>query len=113
MLVLELLQQIRLALLITSHATRFLLSLVEHHLLHHGAGLAIQITQAGVLGGELGDVDLRCTLHHMRPPLLLVDLVKVDVDFFARRGWGRLEGPGGFVDDDGMREVTLQKTELV
>jgi hypothetical protein len=41
------------------------------------------------------------------PPLDLVDLVKMNVDFFARRGRGCLEGPGRFVDEDRVGEVAL------
>lgn len=107
MLGLELLQQICLALLITGHAARLFLSLVVHHLLHHRARLAIQVTQAGVLGGNLGYVNLGPGRHYMCPPFLLVDLVEVDVDFLARRRRGSLESPGGFVDVDRMGKITL------
>lgn len=107
MLRLELLQQICLALLITGHTARLLLSLVVHHLLHHRARLTIQVTQVGVLGRDLSHVDLGPSRHHMRPPLLFVDLVEVNGDFLAWGSWGGLEGPGRFVHVDRMGEVTL------
>lgn len=45
----------------------------------------------------------------MRPPFDLVDLIEVDVDFLSGRGGGSLEGPGGFVDEDGVGEVALDR----
>lgn len=111
MVSLELLQQVRFALLVASHATRFLLSLVVHHLLNHGTRLTVQVAETGVLGLNLGDIDLGRTRHNVGPPLDLVDFVKMNVDFFARRGRGCLEGPGRFVDEDRVGEVALQMAE--
>lgn len=77
MLILELLQQIRLLLLITRHTTTLLLPLIIHHLLNHSPCLAIQVTQTRILRLDLGNVDLRRTRDNMRPPLDLVHLVQV------------------------------------
>ena len=57
----------------------------------------------------------------MRPPLHLVGLVKVNIDYFAGLGVGggfaggseRGERPGGFVDVDGMGEVALREGQLI
>lgn len=93
MLSLKLLQHIHLLLLVTRHPARLLLSLIVHHLLDHGAGLTIQITQTRVLGLDLGDINLGRGLDNVWPPFHFVHFVEVDVDFFARRGWGGFEGP--------------------
>jgi hypothetical protein len=45
----------------------------------------------------------------MRPPLDLVDLVEMDIDFLSGRGGGGLEGPRGFVDEDSVGKVTLNR----
>lgn len=107
MLGLELLQKLHLLLLVAAGATHLLLSLVIHHLLDHGASLAIQVPQAGILRCDLGDIDLRGAGHDMRPPFHFVDLVEVDVNFLPGRGGGGLEGPGGLIDADSVGEVTL------
>lgn len=109
MLSLELLQQIHLPLLVTAGTTHLLLSLIIHHLLDHGASLAIQIAQTGVLGRNLGDIDFGSSSHNMRPPFDLVHLIEMDADFLAGEGGGSLEGPRGFVDADGVGEVTLNR----
>ena len=93
MLGLEFLQQIRFLLLVTSHATRLLLALIVHHFLDHGAGLTIQVTQARVLGCDFRDVDLRRSLHNMRPPFHLVHLIEVHIDFLPGGLGSCLEGP--------------------
>lgn len=108
---LELLQQLHLLLLVAARATHLLLSLVIHHFLDHGTSLAIQITQAGILWRDLGYIDLGCSRHDMRPPFDLVDLIEVDVDFLSGRSGGSLQGPGGFIDSDSVREITLETTE--
>lgn len=111
MLRLELLQQVHLLLLITAESTGLFLSLVIHHLLDHGTSLAIQITQARILGHDLGDINLGCSSHDMRPPLHLVDLIEVNVDFLSGRGGSSLQSPGRFIDTDSVGEITLS-TEI-
>lgn len=108
---LEFLQQLHLLLLVAARATRLLLSLVIHHFLDHGASLTIQITQTGILWRDLGYINLGRSCHDMRPPLDLVDLIKVDVDFLSGRSGGSLQGPGGFIDSDSVGEVTLSTAE--
>lgn len=93
MLGLELLQQVRFLLLVTSHATGLLLALIVHHLLDHGAGLPIQVTQARVLGCDFGNVDLGRSLHNMRPPFHLIHLIEVHIDFLPWGLGGCLKGP--------------------
>lgn len=93
MLSLELLQNIRLPLLITSHPTCLLLPLIIHHLLDHRPRLAVQIAQARILRGDLADVDLRRTRHDMRPPLHLIHLVQMNRHLLARRLGRRLQRP--------------------
>lgn len=105
MLVLELLQDVQLLLLVARRLAHLLLALVEHHLLDHAAGLAVQIAEVAVLGLDLGGVDLGRGGHDVGPPLELVDLVQVDADLLA--GGDRLEGPGGVIDADRVREVAL------
>jgi hypothetical protein len=109
MLSLELLQQVHFPLLVTAGATHLLLPLIIHHLLDHRASRAIQIAQAGVLWRDLRNVDLGRSCHNVRPPFDLVHLVEVDIDFLARWGGGGLEGPGRFIDEDGVGEVALQR----
>ena len=109
MIRLELLQKLFLLLLITGQATRLLLALVVHHLLDHGAGLTIEVTQTRVLRRNLGDIDLGGAFDDMRPPLHLVYLVKMNDDFLARRIGGCFKGPGGFVDKNGVGEITLRE----
>jgi hypothetical protein len=45
----------------------------------------------------------------MRPPLNLVDLIEVNIDFLAGRGGGSLKSPRGFVDEDSVGEVALNQ----
>lgn len=45
----------------------------------------------------------------MRPPFDLVHLVEVDIDFLSGRGGGGLEGPSGFVNENGVGEVALRR----
>lgn len=105
MLVLKFLEHVQLLLLITRRLPSFLLSLIVHHLLHHAPRLTIQIAQLTVLGVDLGGVDLGGRGDDVRPPFHLVDFVEVDGELLAGRGG--LERPGGFVDEDGMREGAL------
>lgn len=105
MLGLKLLEQIHLPLLITRRLPALLLPLVVHHLLDHGARLAIEVAERGILRRDLRHVDLGRAGHDVRPPLHLVDLVEVDGDFFA--GARGFERPGGFVETDRVREFAL------
>lgn len=107
MLLLELLQNLHLPLLVARRLAHLLLPLVVHHLLDHGARLAVQVAERRRLGHDLGHVDLGRRRHDVRPPLHLVDLVQVDGDFLACGGG--LERPGGFVGVDGVGEFTLMK----
>jgi hypothetical protein len=107
MLLLELLQDIRLLLLVARRLALLLLPLIKHHFLDHTACLAVQVAQLAVLGLYLGGVDLGRGSDDVRPPLHLVYFVEVDGDFFAGADGG--EGPGGVVDADGVREVALGK----
>lgn len=109
MLLLELLQHLHLLLLIAGWTTHLLLALVIHHLLDHGTSLAIEVTQARVLGGDLGHVDLGRGLDHVWPPLHLVHLVEVDADLLARESRCGLESPGRFIDADRVGEVALMR----
>jgi hypothetical protein len=77
---LELLENICLVLLIRAGQALLLLLLVEHHLLDHAAGLAVEIRQLGVIGLDLGNVDLRRRGDDVSPPLHLVHLVEVDLN---------------------------------
>jgi hypothetical protein len=106
-LLLELLQDIRLLLLVAGRLALLLLPLIKHHLLDHAACLAVQVAQLAVLGLYLGGVDLGRGGDDVRPPLHLVYFVEVDGDFFVGADGG--EGPGGVVDADGVREVALAK----
>lgn len=106
MLLLELLEDVRLLLLVGRRQALFLLALVEHHLLDHAAGLALEVRQLGRVGLDLGDVDLGRVLDDVWPPLHLVDLVEVDLDRLGTVAVGR-ERPGGVVDKDGVRELAL------
>lgn len=45
----------------------------------------------------------------MRPPFDLVHLIEVDIDFLSGRGGGSLEGPRGFIDENRVGEVTLNR----
>ena len=109
----ELLERIILLLFLTSRFPLPLHLLVVHHLLDHAAGLAVQVAQLGVLGLDLGHVDLGRRRHHVRPPFRLVLLVQVDRDLLARGGRGRLQRPGAFVREDGAGEVALESCMLV
>lgn len=104
-LLLELLEDVELLLLVAGGLAHLLLALVEHHLLDHAAGLAVEVAEVAVLGLDLGGVDLGGGGHDVGPPLELVDLVEVHGDLLAA-GDG-LEGPGGVVDVDGVGEVAL------
>ena len=92
MLFLKLLQQVHLLLLIARRLAHLLLPLVPHHLLHHAAGIAVQVAQLAVLWCDFGGVDLGCRGDDVRPPFHLVDFVEVDVQLFA--GGEGFEGPG-------------------
>jgi len=93
MLRLELLQELHLFLLVAGHATGLLLALIVHHFLHHGTGFPVQVTQAGVLRLDLGDVDLGGCRDDVRPPLHFVRFVEVNADFLARGRRGGFKGP--------------------
>lgn len=106
MTLLELLQDIELALLVARRLPHLLLPLVVHHLLDHAPRLAVQVTQLAVLGLDLGCVEeVRGIGRDGGPPLLLVGFVEVDGDVFARGGG--LERPGGFGRADLVGERTL------
>ena len=107
MLLLKLLQQLILLLLFARRLAHLLLPLIVHHLLHHAARLAVQITQLAVLGRDLARVDLGCRGDNVSPPLHLVGLVEVNIEFFAGRSG--LERPGRVVDDDGVRKGSLRR----
>ena len=101
MLLLELLQDIRLLLLVTRGLSLFLLPLVKHHLLHHAPCLSVEVAQFAVLGLDLGGVDLGRCGNDVGPPLHLVHFVEVDGDLFLGSDGGQC--PGGVVDAYGMR----------
>lgn len=105
MLFLEFLQYVQLLLFVAGRLAHLLLALVEHHLLDHATGLAVQVAEVAVLGLDLGGVDFGRGGDDVGPPLHLVDLVEMQADFLAA-GDG-LEGPGGVVDVDGVGEVAL------
>jgi hypothetical protein len=105
MLRLKFLEQIHLPLLVTRGLSALLLPLIVHHLLNHGARLAVQVAERRVLWRDLGHVDLGRGRYDVRPPFHLVDLVEVDGDFFT--GAGGFKRPGGFVEADGVWEFTL------
>lgn len=111
MLLLELLENIELLLLIACGLACLLLSLVKHHLLHHAACLAIEITQLAVLGLDLGGIYLGRRCDNVGPPLELVHLIEMNGDFFARGG--RAERPCGLIDMDRVRKFALRKRALV
>lgn len=75
MLILKLLHEIRLLLLIATHAPRLLLALIIHHLLNHTPRLAIEVAQFRVLRTDLSHVDSWRTGHDMRPPIHFIDLI--------------------------------------
>lgn len=105
MLFLELLQHLRLLLVIAARQSLLLLSLIIHHLLDHASRLAIQVTQLAVLRRDLGRIDCGRIRDDVRPPLLPVLLVEVHADFLAILR--RLERPGTVVDAHGLGEVAL------
>ena len=105
MLLLELLENVQLLLLVARRLAHLLLALVEHHLLDHAAGLAVQVAEVAVLGLDLGGVDLGRGGDDVGPPLELVDLLQVHADLLA--GGHGLEGPSRVVDADGVGEVAL------
>jgi hypothetical protein len=104
-LLLELLQDIRLLLLVAGRLALLLLPLVKHHLLDHAACLSVEVAQLAVLGLYFGGVDLGRGGDDVRPPLHLVDFVEVDGDLLV--GADGLECPGGLVDADGVRQRAL------
>lgn len=106
MLRLELPQNLRLLLLITTRLASLLLPLIIHHLLDHAASLAVQIAELAVLGRDFADVDARSGSHDVLPPLHFVGLGELDSHFF-RAGGSAVESPGGIVDEDGVREGAL------
>lgn len=105
MLLLELLEDIQLLLFVTGGLASLFLPLVVHHLLHHAAGLAVQVAQLAVLGLDLAGIDLGRGRNDMRPPLHLVLLVQVNLDVLAGRCW--CEGPCGLVDANGVGKLAL------
>lgn len=92
-LFLELLQNIRLLLLIARRQSLLLLSLVKHHLLNHTPCLPIQIRKLGVLRRYLRNVDLGCAGDDVRPPFHLIRLVDVDLYRLCAVGVG-CKSPG-------------------
>ncbi len=82
MLRLKFLQHIHLLLLIASRFPQFFLALIIHHLLDHTSRFTVEITEFGILGGDLRGIDFWCGRDHVRPPFHLVDFVEVDRDFF-------------------------------
>lgn len=106
MTLLELFQDIQLALLVARRLPQLLLPLVVHHLLDHAPRLAVQVAQLAVLGLDLGRVEEVGGIgRDGGPPLLLVGFVEVDGNIFARRGG--LERPGGFGGANLVGEGTL------
>ena len=55
--------------------TSLLLALIEHHLLNHSTGAAVEVGELAILGLYFGDVDGGRRGDHVGPPLGLVDLV--------------------------------------
>lgn len=106
MLFLKLPEHLILLLLITGRLSCLLLPLVIHHLFHHPPRLSVQIAELAVLGRDLGSVDFGRGGDNVLPPLHLVGLGDLDGELFAA-GDG-LEGPGGIVGEDGVREVALR-----
>lgn len=106
MLLLELLQDIRLLLVIRRRQPLLLLALVVHHLLDHAPGLAVELAQLRVLGLDLGHVDFWGGRYHVRPPLKLVLLVQVDLDGLGAVGRGG-QSPGRLFGADYVGEVAL------
>ena len=45
----------------------------------------------------------------MRPPFDLVHIIEVVFVFLSGRGGGSLEGPRGFIDENRVGEVTLNR----
>lgn len=105
-LLLELLEDIRLLLLVRGWQAVLLLPLVVHHLLDHAPRLAVEIGELGVFGLDLGDVDGGRAGDDVRPPLHLIHLVEVDLDGLCAVGVCG-EGPCRVVDADGVGEVAL------
>lgn len=83
---------------------RRLLPLVEHHLLDHLAGLAVQGAELGVLGLHLLGVDLGLALDGAAPPLHAVALLELDGD-----GLLVLDGPEAVVGLHGLVELALEE----
>ena len=106
-LLLELLEDICLLLLIRAGKTLLLLLLVEHHLLDHATGLTVEVRQLGVVGLDLGHVDLGGRSDNVSPPLHLVDLVKVNLDSLGAIRVGA-QSPGGVVNVDGVGKIALE-----
>ena len=76
-------QHVLLLLFVACRLTHLFLLLVVHHLLNHGSGVAIKVTELAVLRGNLGCIDLGSVLDDVGPPFHLVDLVEVDGEFLA------------------------------
>jgi hypothetical protein len=107
MLLLELLQDIRLLLLVACWLPLLLLPLIKHHLFDHAACLSVEVAEFAVLGLDLGRVDLGRGGDYVGPPLHLVYFV--EVDGYLLLGSGRGQCPSGVVDADSMRELALWK----
>ena len=78
MLLLEILQHIKLLLLITSRFPHLLLALIKHHLLNHGSRLPVQVAKFAAFRAYLGDVDFWGTGYDVCPPFHLVYFVEVE-----------------------------------
>lgn len=78
-----------------------------HHLLNHASGLAIQVTQLGVLGRDFGRVDLCITLKDALPPLRAVELLQIDVELLLVRIVLADQCPGRLAQLDGLVESSL------
>jgi len=78
-----------------------------HHLLNHASGLAIQVTQLGVLGRNLGSVNLCVTLNDALPPLGAVELFQIDVELLLFRVVLADQCPGRLVSLDELVELSL------
>lgn len=106
MLLLELLEDVRLLLLVRTGQTLLLLLLIEHHLLNHAAGLPVKVGQLGVVRLDLGNVDLGSRSDDVSPPFHLVDLVEVDLDSLGTIRVGA-QSPGGVINVDRVRKIAL------
>jgi hypothetical protein len=100
---LELVEHVKLLLLVTGRKSHLLLSLIVHHLLNHSSGLTVEVAEVGVLGVDLGGVDGGVVGKDVGPPLHLVGLLEVDLN-----GLLVLDRPGAFVETDGLGELSLR-----